>query len=243
MAQDFLRQGFVTEAEELLSGMEDGLLSLESSPEDAETLNGIFRAGHTIKGGAGLINVEEIVTFTHVLENVLDRLRKKEILADQPLVTLLLRGCDVIRRMVASVAKEQPVPVDDNYDRTLTALRNYADLAIAGAKPKETGEPVDEHRERVFRICFHPHENLFETGQDPLMLLLGLGDLGEMLAVESNVDRLPVFNELVAEKLYLSWRVLLRSQRPRSEVEDVFSFLSDDNDIAIAEVMNCDHFQ
>jgi chemotaxis protein histidine kinase CheA len=124
MVQDFLKTGFVTEAEELLSGMEDGLLSLETSPDSAESLNGIFRAGHTIKGGAGLLNVVEIVAFTHVLENVLDRLRKKEITADQQLVTLLLSGCDVIRRLVTCVSEERPIVVDDNYGRVLAALRN-----------------------------------------------------------------------------------------------------------------------
>jgi two-component system chemotaxis sensor kinase CheA len=243
MAQDFLKTGFVTEAEELLSGMEDGLLSLETSPDSAEALNGIFRAGHTIKGGAGLLNVVEIVAFTHVLENVLDRLRKKEITADQQLVTLLLGGCDVIRRLVSCVSEERPIVVDDNYGRVLAALRNYADATVSVVKPTAAAEAADEQRERVFRINLHPREDLLETGQDPLMLLLELSDLGELLAVESDMDRLPAFAELEAQKVYLSWRVLLRSQRPRRAVEDVFTFVSGDNRVDIAEVMNCEHFR
>jgi two-component system chemotaxis sensor kinase CheA len=61
MAHDSLRSGFATEAEELLAKMEDGLLALESSPDNVEELNGIFRDGHTIKGGAGLLDVVEVV--------------------------------------------------------------------------------------------------------------------------------------------------------------------------------------
>ena len=243
MAQDFLKTGFVTEAEELLSGMEDGLLSLETSPDSAEALNGIFRAGHTIKGGAGLLNVDEIVAFTHVLENVLDRLRKKEITADQQLVTLLLSGCDVIRRLVTCVSEERPIVVDDNYGRVLAALRKYADATVSIVKPKASVEEADDQRERIFRISLHPREDLLETGQDPLMLLLELSDLGELLAVESDMDRLPAFAELEAQKVYLSWRVLLRSQRSRHAVEDVFTFVSGDNRVAIAEVMSCEHFR
>ena len=75
------------------------------------------------------------------------------------------------------------------------------------------------------------------------MLLLELSDLGELLAVESDMDRLPAFTELEAQKVYLSWRVLLRSQRSRRAVEDVFAFVSGDNRVAIAEVMNCEHFR
>jgi two-component system chemotaxis sensor kinase CheA len=243
MVQDFLKTGFVTEAEELLSGMEDGLLSLETSPDSAESLNGIFRAGHTIKGGAGLLNVVEIVAFTHVLENVLDRLRKKEITADQQLVTLLLSSCDVIRRLVTCVSEERPIVVDDNYGRILAALRNYADASVSIVKAKVVVEAPDDQRERIFRISLYPREDLLETGQDPLMLLLELSDLGEILAVESDMDRLPAFTLLEAQKLYLSWRVILRSQRPRRAVEDVFTFVSGDNLVAIAEVMNCAHFR
>jgi two-component system chemotaxis sensor kinase CheA len=243
MTPDFLKSGFVTEAEELLAGMEDGLLSLETSPESAEALNGIFRAGHTIKGGAGLLNAVEIVAFTHVLENVLDRLRKKEITADQQLVTLLLGGCDVIRRLVTCVSEERPIVVDDNYSRMLEGLRKYADATVSIVKPKVAAEAPDDQRERVFRISLHPREDLLETGQDPLMLLLELSDLGELLAVESDLDRLPAFTELEAQKVYLSWRVLLRSQRPRHAVEEVFTFVSCDNRVAIVEIMNCEHFR
>src|SRR5664279_5490024 len=243
MAQDFLKTGFVTEAEELLSGMEDGLLSLESSPDSTEALNGIFRAGHTIKGGAGLLNVVEIVAFTHVLENVLDRLRKKEIAADQQLVTLLLGGCDVIRRLGTCVSEERPIVVDDNYGRVLASLRKYADATVSIVKPTAAVEAADDQHERIFRISLHPREDLLETGQDPLMLLLELSDLGELLAVEADMDRLPAFNELEAQKVYLSWRVLLRSLHSRSAVEGVFTFVSGDNRVAITEVMSCEHFR
>lgn len=244
MAQDFLRSGFVTEAEELLSKMEDGLLALETSPDNAEELNGIFRAGHTIKGGAGLLEAVEVVAFTHVLENVLDRLRKREIAADQQLIGLLLGGCDVIRRLVACISAERPIVVDEDYGRVLVALRDYADDRVAAAAQRVA--PVEapaEQCERVFRISLRPREDLLETGQDPLMLLLALSDLGVLLAVESDTDRLPLFADLSVQKVYLGWRVLLRTETSRSAVEDVFTFVSGDNRVAIAEVMNCDHFR
>jgi two-component system, chemotaxis family, sensor kinase CheA len=75
------------------------------------------------------------------------------------------------------------------------------------------------------------------------MLLLELSDLGELLAVESDTERLPGFTELEPQKVYFSWRVLLRSQRSRRAVEEVFTFVSGDNRVDIAEVMSCEHFR
>ena len=184
-----------------------------------------------------------MVSFTHVLENVLDRLRKKDIAISQQLVSLLLRGCDVLRRLVACVSEERPVAVDETYIRVLAALREYADIKVATLPQAAPAQAPADQRERVFRISLHPREDLLETGQDPLMLLLELSDLGELLAVESDADRLPAFTDLQAQKLYLSWRVLLRTETVRSAVEDVFTFVSSDNRVAIAEVMNCDHFR
>lgn len=243
MLQDSLKNTFVAEAEELLSGMEDGLLSLETSPDSAEALNGIFRAGHTIKGGAGLLNLDEIVAFTHVLENVLDRLRSREITADQQLVTLLLGGCDVIRRLVACVSEERAIVVDDDYGRVLAALREHADTTVSALAPGPAVDALEAEHERVFRIGLYLREDLLETGQDPLMLLLELRDLGELLAVAADMDRLPAFPQLEAQKVYLSWRVLLRTERSRHAVDDVFTFVRGDNRIDIAEVMNCEHFK
>ena len=70
---------FSAEAREQLEAMEAGLLQLESGDRDPETINAVFRAAHTIKGGAGVVEIHTIERFTHVLENVLDRMRNGEI--------------------------------------------------------------------------------------------------------------------------------------------------------------------
>jgi two-component system chemotaxis sensor kinase CheA len=189
---------FIAEAEDLLTRMEDGLLALETAPDNAEVLNGIFRAGHTLKGSAGLLSLDVVVTFTHVLENVLDRLRKQEIAVDQDLVSLLLDGRDVLQRLVACVAHDRAVEVDDDHDRVLASLRQYAGAAVSTprrATATSSASTPEEQRERVWRIGLNLREDLLETGQDPLMLMLDLSDLGELLEVASDADRLPAFTE------------------------------------------------
>ena len=70
---------FSVEAREQLEAMEAGLMQLEQGDRDPETINAVFRAAHTIKGGAGVVEIHSVEKFTHVLENVLDRLRNGEI--------------------------------------------------------------------------------------------------------------------------------------------------------------------
>ena len=87
---------FIQEAREQLTAMEDGLLRMEQGDRDADVLNAIFRAAHTIKGASGVVELHHIERFTHVLENLLDRLRNGELGLSSDMVTLLLQGCDHI---------------------------------------------------------------------------------------------------------------------------------------------------
>jgi len=83
-------QTFFMESRELLEAMEESLLGLESSPDDDDAINAIFRAAHTIKGSGGLFGLDGIVSFTHVVENVLDRVRGGHVPVNGELIALLL---------------------------------------------------------------------------------------------------------------------------------------------------------
>jgi two-component system chemotaxis sensor kinase CheA len=80
---DEITSVFVQESREQLAEMEAGLLRLEQNPEDRDNINGIFRAAHTIKGGAGVVECAFIVSFTHWVENLLDALRNGTIASAQ----------------------------------------------------------------------------------------------------------------------------------------------------------------
>ena len=96
---------FSVEAREQLEAMEAGLLQLENGDRDPETINGVFRAAHTIKGGAGVVEIHTVEKFTHVLENVLDRLRNGEIEVNGDMISALLLGCDHIGTLLDMVAR------------------------------------------------------------------------------------------------------------------------------------------
>jgi two-component system chemotaxis sensor kinase CheA len=99
---DLLRE-FITESREHLDHIEQGVLVLENQPADAETLNTIFRAFHTFKGGAGFLNLIPINRLAHVLESLLDLARQGRLAMDSPVTALILRGRDVLKQFLDEI--------------------------------------------------------------------------------------------------------------------------------------------
>lgn len=99
---DLLRE-FITESREHLDNIEQGALVLEQQPSDAETLNTVFRAFHTFKGGAGFLNLIPINRLAHVLESLLDLARQGKLTIDAPVIELILRGRDVLKRFLDEI--------------------------------------------------------------------------------------------------------------------------------------------
>jgi two-component system chemotaxis sensor kinase CheA len=134
---------FLAEAEENLAQMEDALLALEASPGDAEALNTVFRAAHTLKGNAANLGLAPVAEFAHEVEDVLDRLREGAIVLTAPLAGLLLRAVDALRVLVpAAVAGLDELP---EADRAL--LERIADCAGGRGcgEDDEEGPPAAAH--------------------------------------------------------------------------------------------------
>ena len=98
MSQFF--QVFFEEAEEHLAEMERLLVSLDLSSPDSEDLNAIFRAAHSIKGGSGTFGFNDMAEVTHVLESLLDRARRGEIVLTAPMIDAFLCAKDVLREQL-----------------------------------------------------------------------------------------------------------------------------------------------
>jgi two-component system chemotaxis sensor kinase CheA len=120
---ELLRE-FINESREHLDNIEQGILVLEHQPTDAETLNTVFRAFHTFKGGAGFLNLIPINRLAHVLESLLDLARQGKLTICPPVIDLILRGRDVLKQFV------------DEIEGQLTGARVFAPIhiPIAGLK-------------------------------------------------------------------------------------------------------------
>lgn len=105
------RAAFFEEAGDHLRALETGLLALEQTPGDAELLNGIFRAAHSIKGASAMLGFAEVTEFTHAMETLLDALRQAPGAVTPAQVGLLLRSTDVLGDLV-DAARTGAVPTD-----------------------------------------------------------------------------------------------------------------------------------
>src|SRR3569833_3339172 len=92
---------FVEESRELLSQLEEALLYIEIAAQDEDTVNAMFRAAHTIKGSAGLFALDAVVAFTHVVENVMDKVRSGALRITPDLAAVLLPCCDHIGALIS----------------------------------------------------------------------------------------------------------------------------------------------
>ena len=99
---------FFEESREGLDAMEAGLLALEDGQLDPEIINSVFRAAHSIKGGAGTFGFDAIAALTHLLETLLDELRAGKRALEGPAIDVMLSSVDVLRGLLREVEHGQP---------------------------------------------------------------------------------------------------------------------------------------
>ncbi len=133
-----LRETFRVESQENLRQLEEAALGLEERPSDPELVQTMFRAAHTVKGGARVVGADAVAAFTHDLEELLGALRESRLSPSRELTTLLLRTVDALRKMVerAAAGANQSEPDDE-------VLRKEI-LAAVAATPGGDAGPVHE---------------------------------------------------------------------------------------------------
>jgi two-component system chemotaxis sensor kinase CheA len=219
------RQTFLLESADHIASMESGLLELRSSPADIELLNSIFRAAHSIKGGAGSFGMMSLVRFTHSLENLLDRLRSLEIQATDEVIDILLRSIDVLRALLDADAAAA-MPADALELAEQIAALTPAEPAAAEATPEEAQLPIEDGREiKLYKVEFCPDRELFSSGTNPIVLLRNLAALGTVSCCHLHTEDLPALADLDPAQCYLSWTVELASRCAEEELREVFEFV------------------
>jgi two-component system, chemotaxis family, sensor kinase CheA len=98
-----LLEGFLAETTELLEKLDDDLITLEKSPEDAELMNRIFRSIHTVKGASSFLGFDLLVKVTHKTEDVLNRLRKSELTLNSEIMDVILEAVDLVKTLVSDI--------------------------------------------------------------------------------------------------------------------------------------------
>lgn len=238
MAQ--FHQVFFEESFEGLDVMESGLLNMDPGSVDAEAINAIFRAAHSIKGGSGTFGFMNVSDFTHVMETLLDEMRdgRRQVTGDA--VNVLLQSVDVLREMLVA-ARDGGDPDAARVEAQHAELQrvlagNAADTGSTVSTPVHESVEADAHQPIGWKIVFRPHQHLMRTGNDPLRIIRELASLGE-LTVDCDTGDLPAFENFEPEDSYLSWEIRLASPVDKSAIDDIFEWVEDDCDFAVVPVM------
>lgn len=226
---------FIEESTEGLQTMEAVLLNMEPGSSDAEEIDTIFRAAHSIKGGGATFGFENISNFTHVVETLLDQIRdgKRELTSEA--ITLFLNSVDCIRDMLGAAQSGDDVD-QDNIDEVKAGLDAMLDLDsdVPDVSGKSSAEPRAGNT--GWKIHFKPFPEMLRSGNDVVRMFRELSELGEV-EVNVIVEGLPVLAELEAEESYLAWDLVLHGEVSKEQVNEIFEWVEDDCEITISPLV------
>ncbi len=216
--------------------MESALLNLDVGDTDSETINTIFRAAHSIKGGSATFGLGQVGEFTHGLETLLDQMRDGRRSVDQQAVDLLLRSVDCLREILTALK--------DSKDFDAERVAEVGKKIEAALGVEDTATPVPPNdvaategaasiiAAKGWEISFRPHVHLFRTGNDPVRMFRELESMGA-LSVVVDTAALPPFANLDPEESYLAWGLTLEGDITKTQVEEVFEWVEGDCDLTI----------
>jgi len=235
-----IRLTFFQECEEQLAALENGLLSMQEGESDSETVNAVFRAVHSIKGGAGAFRLGALVSFAHVFETALDKVRSGSLVPDADAMKLFLRAADALSDLVSAsrdgaLGDTAPyISIEEEFNALIGGgTAEEDDLSGLDFQPVVTAfeEPPPPAR-NAYTIRLRPLRELFAKANEPLALFRELTRLGTFSA-HCDIKNLPFLDTFEPEDSYLSWELHLESESPQSAVKEVFDFVEGDCDLAI----------
>lgn len=269
---DAIKATFFEECSELMESLEAGLLALQAGRQDPDTVDSVFRAVHSIKGGAGAFDLGVLVAFAHDFETTLDALRSGRLAPTADVIAVFLRSSDQLGDLIAASKAGEEVaspPTDD-----LKAL--LGDMADAGADgadefapvmldfgldpmpedqlpPAEEAQPSEKEaaepsasetagQPRLWSIQFEPLPDLLVSGNEPLYLFRALEVMGR-LTVEAADSDLPDLADMDPAIPRLRWRILLEPSAPDLTETEIESVFEFAVDLCVLKIEPSAHRQ
>lgn len=245
---DEFKATYFDECSELLTELEEQFTAIEEGDRSQDRMNAVFRAIHSIKGGAGAFGFSGLVGFAHEFETLLDYVRNGKVTLTDEVVALCLRSNDIVADFV-SAAREN-VELDPEYGaeekaRFVTLSRGQSEGDGEDGEPMEEFDieftPVmvdleedEEEGSEGWVIHFNPHAELYARANDPLLLMRELSVLGTTNVI-AEVGELPILAEFEPFGVYCNWRIELDApQVSEEQIREVFEFVEGDCDLEIS---------
>lgn len=250
VSNEELLKDFFAEAEQQVENLESNILVIENDPENHEAIDEIFRAAHTLKGGSATVEMTELSSFTHTVEDVLDELRSDRLKVTEPVVDVLLSAIDVIKNMLESRSKGSVYSED--VSELLEKLHAFIPskekkkAKVSNSVPKQAPVPAapvvqpkpaqavaslteDEYNE-LKRNCGSGQHLWSVTVQfdesNPMNSVGGIQVFAALKACGSILKTVPDFDALYEDEFYPTVVYYLVSDSDAAALEDV-AFLND----------------
>ena len=224
-----IKQTFFQECEEQLVELESGLLAIEDGTSEPDTINAVFRAVHSIKGGAGAFGLDQLVRFAHAFETALDLMRSGRLSPSRAILKTMLMAADALADLVR-VTREN-LPADEaevgRIVHQLELLVEGGDGAAAALAPVVEAPAAEDAPDfepiqisladlvgsapegaRKFKIGFEPKPGFYARANEPLTLLRELGRMGQCRVV-CDTSHIPALSDLDPEGSYLVFHIEL----------------------------------
>ncbi|MFP4383291.1 MAG: chemotaxis protein CheA [Spirochaetia bacterium] len=226
---------FREEAAELLESLEQSLISLEEEEDTAEHVGSAFRALHTIKGSGNMFNLTPLVDLAHNVESVFARIRDGKLNINKEIINLALFAKDKLKELASR--EDPPESLIQEKDALVLEFKKYQDSREK--KEESARDKTQEDEEtgslRTYRILFEPSPDLFRNGTNPLALIKELKEMGKILVMGFS-EKIPSIREVDPESCYLSWDILLSTEKGENAIRDVFIFVEGESRITVTKV-------
>ncbi|MFW5800821.1 MAG: ATP-binding protein [Spirochaeta sp.] len=235
---DFSNRVFIDETNEILTQLEQDVVSLEQHPEDTELINQMFRGIHTMKGSGGMFGYDNLSRQAHAMESIFDLLRSGSLPVSRQLIDLTLRGIDRLKQML----EDAGIPPDtaaweellNSPGRQNGSKKGTAENAPSSGADKPE-QPADDSGFHYFHIYFYPDPQLMLHGSRPMLLFKELSGLG-VLNITANDSSMPDFEQMDPAQCYTSFDILLAGKVSEQEIRDVFLFVEHNAELRIRRI-------
>ena len=254
---------FLSEANEIVEGLENDLVLLEDNKSDEDLLNKIFRSAHTLKSSAGTVGFTTMSELNHVAENLLEKVRSGKLDVTPTMITVLLEFLDTVKIMLQNIidgkgeadgvnnieslkAKIKAIADGNEIDASVQTLTtSSASPTVKKETPTSTQVQAMEEPEKkeesssgsnVFHISMSFKATIFDNGIDPLMFLNDLRDIGTISNLKIDSSNVPPISALEDPyTCYTQFSLDISTNSTLEQVQNIFLFVIDDNDINISD--------
>ncbi|QOY55292.1 chemotaxis protein CheA [Candidatus Sulfurimonas marisnigri] len=231
--------GYKAENDELLQKMEDALMQIQEEGMNDENINAVFRAAHTIKGSSGMFGIDYIVEFTHIAENLLDKIRNHKIPMSGEIIELLLACKDQMQILINFVMSDPEGHPDEDIKSDSKRLINELQAHLDGndnLHVEETVEIVELIEINEYQIKIDFASDTFSHGFDTYTFINFLHELGEIKNIQTDTESIPIFTDINPSNCYMSYIIDVHSSKDSQELEAAFDFVKEGSTVSVIDL-------